>query len=103
MEFGAGDVIYNAVYPLAAPDVIFGAEDETFRPYHSVSDASDSKSLKNPLTDWNNRDPTSLFTLVLQLRLGIFTFHIISLYTVIHLKSIHCEVRTFSEKRRAEI
>ncbi|XP_015071666.1 BRISC and BRCA1-A complex member 2 [Solanum pennellii] len=68
LDFIKWDVMYNAVYPLAAPDVIFGAEDETFRPYHAVSDASDSKSLKNPLTDWNNRDPTSLFTLVLQLR-----------------------------------
>ncbi|KAK4723065.1 hypothetical protein R3W88_013298 [Solanum pinnatisectum] len=68
LDYIKWDVIYNAVYPLAAPDVIFGAEDETFRPYHAVSDASDSKSLKNPLTDWNNRDPTSLFTLVLQLR-----------------------------------
>ncbi|KAL3372251.1 hypothetical protein AABB24_008677 [Solanum stoloniferum] len=68
LDYIKWDVIYNAVYPLAAPDVIFGAEDETFRPYHSASDASDSKSLKNPLTDWNNRDPTSLFTLVLQLR-----------------------------------
>ncbi|KAK6793022.1 hypothetical protein RDI58_012103 [Solanum bulbocastanum] len=68
LDYIKWDVIYNAVYPLAAPDVIFGAEDETFRPYHAVSDASDSKSLKNPLNDWNNRDPTSLFTLVLQLR-----------------------------------
>lgn len=68
LDYIKWDVIYNAVYPLAAPDVIFGAEDETFRPYHAVSNASDSKSLKNPLTDWNNRDPTSLFTLVLQLR-----------------------------------
>ncbi|KAL3340818.1 hypothetical protein AABB24_029118 [Solanum stoloniferum] len=68
LDYIKWDVIYNAVYPLAAPDVIFGAEDETFRPYHAVRDASDSKSLKNPLTDWNNRDPTSLFTLVLQLR-----------------------------------
>ncbi|KAJ8540906.1 hypothetical protein K7X08_001722 [Anisodus acutangulus] len=62
------DVIYNAVYPLAAPDIIFGPEDENFRPYHALGDASDSKSLKNPLTEWNSRDPTRLFSLVLQLR-----------------------------------
>lgn len=93
MKFGAGDVIYNGVYPLAPPDVIFGAEDETFRPYHARSDASDSKSLKNPLTDWNNRDPTRLFSLVLQLRLGIFTFLISSLCIVIYLKSMYYEVK----------
>lgn len=84
MKFGAGDVIYNAAYPLAAPDVIFGEEDENFRPYHAVSNASDSKSLKNPLTDWNNRDPTRLFSLVLQLRLRIFTFLISSLCIFIY-------------------
>ncbi|KAF3616651.1 hypothetical protein FXO38_34408 [Capsicum annuum] len=68
LDYIKWDVIYNALYPLAAPDVIFGAEDEKFRPYKAIGDASDSKSLKNPLTDWNNRDPTRLFSLVLQLR-----------------------------------
>nr|GEW34244.1 hypothetical protein [Tanacetum cinerariifolium] len=29
-----GDVIYNAQYPLLAPDLIFGPDDESFRPYN---------------------------------------------------------------------
>ncbi|XP_059278977.1 uncharacterized protein LOC132033120 isoform X1 [Lycium ferocissimum] len=68
LDYIKWDVIYNAVYPLAAPDIIFGPEDENFRPYHALGDASDSKSLKNPLTVWNSRDPTRLYSLVLQLR-----------------------------------
>ncbi|KAG5246489.1 BRISC and BRCA1-A complex member [Salix suchowensis] len=53
------DVIYNAEFPLAAPDVIFGAEDEDFHPFHAI---------KNSLTDWNNKDPTRLLALVIELR-----------------------------------
>lgn len=59
------DVIYNAVYPLMAPDIIFGPEDENFRPYHSLGDEADTK---NALTDWNNKDPSRLLSLILELR-----------------------------------
>lgn len=65
----AGDVIYNAVYPLMAPDIIFGPEDENFRPYHSLGDEADTK---NALTDWNNKDPSRLLSLILELRLLSF-------------------------------
>lgn len=60
-----GDVIYNAMYPLAAPDVIFGPEDENFRPYNGVSE---EKSSRNVLTDWDSRDPKRLLCLLLELR-----------------------------------
>ncbi|RAL40423.1 unnamed protein product [Cuscuta campestris] len=59
------DVIYNAAYPLTAPDVIFGPDDESFQPYHSVDDAGEKK---NALTDWNNKDPSRLLSLILELR-----------------------------------
>ncbi|KAJ6399609.1 hypothetical protein OIU77_020212 [Salix suchowensis] len=63
------DVIYNAEFPLAAPDVIFGAEDEDFHPFHVVcGEDGDSRLVKNSLTDWNNKDPTRLLALVIELR-----------------------------------
>ncbi|XP_011045080.1 PREDICTED: BRCA1-A complex subunit BRE-like isoform X2 [Populus euphratica] len=64
-----GDVIYNAEFPLAAPDVIFGAEDEDFHPFHVLcGEDGDSRLVKNSLTDWNNKDPTRLLALVIELR-----------------------------------
>ena len=66
--FLLGDIIYNAIYPLAKPDVIFGPEDEHFRPYRGTIDS------KNALTDWNSKDPTRLLTLVLELRFGNLCF-----------------------------
>ncbi|XP_027095076.1 uncharacterized protein [Coffea arabica] len=62
LEYVRWDIIYNAIYPLAKPDVIFGPEDEHFRPYRGTIDS------KNALTDWNSKDPTRLLTLVLELR-----------------------------------
>ncbi|KAL4575485.1 hypothetical protein LXL04_022330 [Taraxacum kok-saghyz] len=56
------DVIYNAQFPLLAPDIIFGPEDENFRPYHGDGD------VKNSLSDWNFKDPTRLLSLILELR-----------------------------------
>lgn len=66
-----GDVIYNALYPLAQPDVIFGPEDEHFRPYPSVGAA------KNALTDWNSKDPSRLLALILELRFEILFYFIL--------------------------
>ncbi|KAK4348990.1 hypothetical protein RND71_031745 [Anisodus tanguticus] len=45
LDYIKWDVIYNAVYPLAAPNIIFGPEDEKFRSYHALGDASYSKEL----------------------------------------------------------
>ncbi|XP_051139977.1 uncharacterized protein LOC127257552 [Andrographis paniculata] len=57
------DIIYNAMYPLAAPDIIFGPEDESFQPFSGTE-----KSSKNSLSDWNSRDPSRLLSLVIELR-----------------------------------
>lgn len=68
-----GDVIYNAQYPLAAPDIIFGPEDENFHPFQVTSVGErDLKSPKNSLSNWNNRDPSRLLSLVHELRLVLF-------------------------------
>ncbi|XP_044510042.1 BRISC and BRCA1-A complex member 2-like isoform X2 [Mangifera indica] len=57
------DVLYNADFPLAAPDVIFGPEDEEFHPFQD-----DITAAKNSLSDWNNKDPTRLLALIQELR-----------------------------------
>lgn len=62
------DVIYNALYPLTAPDIIFGPEDESFHPFPMSGDEGDLKSPKNSLSDWNCKDPTRLLSLILELR-----------------------------------
>ncbi|XP_011045079.1 PREDICTED: BRCA1-A complex subunit BRE-like isoform X1 [Populus euphratica] len=69
LDYMKWDVIYNAEFPLAAPDVIFGAEDEDFHPFHVLcGEDGDSRLVKNSLTDWNNKDPTRLLALVIELR-----------------------------------
>ena len=75
--FVSGDVIYNAQCPLAAPDVIFGPEDENFHPFCVTGDEGDFKLSKNSLSDWNSKDPSGLLTLIHELRLG-FSFSILS-------------------------
>ncbi|KAK9946929.1 hypothetical protein M0R45_012368 [Rubus argutus] len=61
------DIIFDAEYPLSAPDVIFGPEDETF-PQFLVMHGEDPKSPMNRLGDWNSRDPTQLMLLIQELR-----------------------------------
>ena len=72
MYVDPGDVIYNAEFPLAPPDIIFGPEDEDFHPLHmtGAEGEGDLKSLtRNILSDWNNKDPTRLLALIQELRL----------------------------------
>lgn len=70
--FIAGDIIYNVEFPLAAPDVIFGPEDENFHPFHDLGgEGGDLRLVKNSLTDWNNKDPARLLALIEELRYGI--------------------------------
>ncbi|KVI08223.1 Brain/reproductive organ-expressed protein [Cynara cardunculus var. scolymus] len=59
------DVIYNAQFLLLAPDIVFGPEDDNFRPYHACGEG-DLKP-KNSLSDWNCKDPTRLLSLILEL------------------------------------
>ncbi|GFY93016.1 hypothetical protein Acr_08g0014120 [Actinidia rufa] len=68
LDYIRWDVIYNALYPLAAPDIIFGPEDQSFRPYHMAGGEGDLKSPKKSLSDWNCKDPTRLLSLILELR-----------------------------------
>lgn len=63
LDYIKWDVIYNAHFPLLAPDIIFGPEDENFRPY-----GEGELKAKNSLSDWNCKDPTRLLSLIHQLR-----------------------------------
>ncbi|KAK6939337.1 BRCA1-A complex subunit BRE [Dillenia turbinata] len=67
LDFIRWDVICNAHYPLAAPDIIFGPEDENFNLFLGDGEG-DKKTLKNCLSDWNNKDPTRLMSLIHELR-----------------------------------
>lgn len=62
LDYIKWDVIYNAQFPLLAPDIVFGPEDEKFQPYKG-----DLKP-KNSLSDWNCKDPTRLLSLIHELR-----------------------------------
>lgn len=70
LDFLKWDIIYDSESPFSAPDVIFGAEDETFHPFLLTGGEGGGylKSPKNCLTDWNSKDPTRLLFLVQQLR-----------------------------------
>ncbi|KAJ6731066.1 BRISC AND BRCA1-A COMPLEX MEMBER 2 [Salix viminalis] len=69
LDYIKWDIIYNAEFPLAAPDVIFGPGDDGFHPFLAVGrEEGDSRLVKNSLTDWNNKDPTRLLALVMELR-----------------------------------
>ncbi|KAM7517272.1 hypothetical protein LguiA_006855 [Lonicera macranthoides] len=75
LDFIKWDVIYNAQYPLVPPDVIFGPDDENFRPFHGAGEQGDPKSMKNSLSDWNSKDPTRLLSLILELRNLYMAYH----------------------------
>ncbi|XP_057973167.1 uncharacterized protein LOC131161434 [Malania oleifera] len=70
LDYLRWDVIYNAQCPLAAPDIVFAPEDETFRPFRATSegDGDSNKSPKNIICDWNSKDPSRLLSLILELR-----------------------------------
>ncbi|KVI11224.1 hypothetical protein Ccrd_010368, partial [Cynara cardunculus var. scolymus] len=61
-----GNVIYNAQFSLLALNIVFRREDENFRPYHTSGEGH--LKPKNSLSDWNCKDPTRLFSLILELR-----------------------------------
>ncbi|XP_038715428.1 BRISC and BRCA1-A complex member 2-like [Tripterygium wilfordii] len=70
LDFIRWDVIYNVEFPLAAPDVIFGPEDEDFHPLSATSGGrgGDLKPFQKSLQDWNYKDPTLLLALIQELR-----------------------------------
>ncbi|KAJ4965720.1 hypothetical protein NE237_017569 [Protea cynaroides] len=69
LDYIRWDVIYNAQFPLAAPDVIFAAEDENFHPI--AIDGEEEGGVHKPkssLCDWNSKDPSRLLSLIHELR-----------------------------------
>lgn len=60
-----GDVVYNGNDTRVAPDIIFGADDETFQPLMDDSELSPCYYLR----DWTVADPTRLLKLILLIRL----------------------------------
>ncbi|PRQ37036.1 putative brain/reproductive organ-expressed protein [Rosa chinensis] len=67
LDFIKWDVIFDAEYPMSAPDIIFGPEDESFQQF-LVLHGEDPKSPMNRLGGWDSRDPTQLMLLVQELR-----------------------------------
>lgn len=70
LRFVVGDIIFDAESPMAAPDVIFGPDDENFQQFLVLrgEEEGDTKSPKKFLNDWNSRDPTQLMLLIQELR-----------------------------------
>ncbi|KAL6215755.1 hypothetical protein ACLB2K_015183 [Fragaria x ananassa] len=67
LDFIKWDVIFDAEYPMSAPDFIFGPQDESFQQF-LVLHGEDPKSPLNRLGDWDSQDPTQLMLLVQELR-----------------------------------
>ncbi|KAL5557878.1 hypothetical protein UlMin_034089 [Ulmus minor] len=70
LDFLKWDIVFDAESPFSAPDVIFGAEDESFHPFLETGGEAEGElnSLKNCLSDWNYKDPKRLMLLVQLLR-----------------------------------
>ncbi|KAM7259585.1 hypothetical protein ACFE04_015326 [Oxalis oulophora] len=64
LDFIKWDIIYNAESPNAAPDVIFGPDDQDFHPFQ----LTDANTTTSSLSDWTNKDHTRLFSLIKELR-----------------------------------
>lgn len=65
--------------PIAAPDVIFGAEDEDFHPFHMLPSGEGASLPSNCLSDWNYKDPTRLLVLIQYLRFVSFSLCVYAL------------------------
>nr|DAD22391.1 TPA_asm: hypothetical protein HUJ06_023854 [Nelumbo nucifera] len=69
LDYIRWDVIYNAQFPLAAPDIIFSPEDENFHPLPiSGEGGGEVQSPRSSLRDWNSKDPSRLMSLIHELR-----------------------------------
>lgn len=66
----AGEIIYNAYYPSAAPDVVFPPEDEDFHPLPFLEDdeGGEARVDKSSLCDWDGKDPSRLLALIHEIR-----------------------------------
>lgn len=66
-----GDVVYNVNSPMAAPDVIFGSDDDRFCVFLMEPDASGNNRLvTSSLVDWSYRESFRLLNFISELRLG---------------------------------
>ncbi|XP_058098858.1 uncharacterized protein LOC131243491 isoform X3 [Magnolia sinica] len=68
LDYIKWDVMYNALYPLGAPDIIFAPEDEDFHPLLMIAEGGEIQTAKSTLSDWNSKDPKRLLSLVHELR-----------------------------------
>ncbi|KAG6494160.1 hypothetical protein ZIOFF_049179 [Zingiber officinale] len=62
------NVIYNALHPSLAPDVVFSLEDDDFDPLGDIAREGEMRLSKSSLCDWNGKDPSKLMALVHELR-----------------------------------
>uniref|UniRef100_A0A0D6QZI3 BRISC and BRCA1-A complex member 2 n=1 Tax=Araucaria cunninghamii TaxID=56994 RepID=A0A0D6QZI3_ARACU len=70
LDYIKWDVVYNAQYPSAAPDIIFGPDDESFQPLSVTGEGQEiNQSVWRILCDWKVKDASALLKLILELRL----------------------------------
>uniref|UniRef100_A0A1D1YQF3 BRISC and BRCA1-A complex member 2 n=1 Tax=Anthurium amnicola TaxID=1678845 RepID=A0A1D1YQF3_9ARAE len=69
LDYVKWDIIYNAYYPSAAPDIVFSPEDEDFHPLPFGEDGvGEARMVKSSLCNWDCMDPTRLLALVHEIR-----------------------------------
>ncbi|OAY77854.1 BRCA1-A complex subunit BRE [Ananas comosus] len=70
LDFVKWDVIYNALFPAAAPDFVFAPDDDGFRPLGGggKGGGAPAENSSSSLCDWNCRDPARLLAVVHELR-----------------------------------
>ncbi|KAK8961680.1 hypothetical protein KSP40_PGU012296 [Platanthera guangdongensis] len=79
-----GEVIYNAFFPFRHPDIVFSPEDEEFRPLLPAidgegEDESQARLMRSSLWNWNSKDPSMLFNLVVFVPLYLVLFNLVEL------------------------
>ncbi|XP_034589012.1 uncharacterized protein [Setaria viridis] len=73
LDYVHWDVVYNALSPKVAPDVVFGPDDEGFHPLVDYAEAGNGD--KSSLACWDCRDPRGLLALVQELRELYVEYH----------------------------
>lgn len=69
-------MIYNAQYPLVAPDFVFSPEDEDFHPL-LFGDRGRTRFEMGSLCNWNIKDPSRLLLVVNELRFRFIYFFMV--------------------------
>ncbi|PKA58641.1 hypothetical protein AXF42_Ash008928 [Apostasia shenzhenica] len=73
LDYVKWDIAYNALFPSAAPDIVFSPNDEEFCPFLPIIDGEGevivvARLKKSVLWDWNSKDPSRLLKLVEEMR-----------------------------------